>query len=785
MVRGLVLSSCLIVGSVRGSTSDSKFVGYACQEENLDSFAFCDTSLNIEARIDDLISRIDLGKAGPQLTARESVAYPELGVPDFYWGTNALHSIREYFCYDGRCPTAFPIPASFGASFNMSLAEDMARAFGYELRAAFNTNRSANDFTNLKHRVGLATWSPTINIVRDPRWGRNVEVPSEDPYLTGQYAKAYTVGVQSGPSKKYPMAAVTLKHWLAYSLEKYDGASRHTYDAEVSAYDLASTYMPGFEPAVKEGKALGVMCSYNEVNGAPTCGNPELTKILREDWGFDGYISSDTDACEDIYKTHHYSPDVEHAVAACLKGGTDINSGNTYKNHLEASLESGLTSNEDVLAALRNSFRVRFRLGLFDPKEKDENKEIGWEVVGRDEHKASSLLAAKQGMTLLKNDGDLLPFSPAKSLAVIGTDVDKLAHTIGNYQADNICLPGNVYSENVRTNCLTSIWDELRNTTVAMGGTATLVTEDSGKWTTAAIENAVAAAKASEQVLLFISNYNTEGGEGRDVTTFELEATQHALVDAVLKEVPQVVLVLINGGVIGWDTVLAQAPAVLEAWQPGPYGGVAVAETVFGRNNPGGKLPMTMYYSNFSQQSDFKNMSLQYGPGRTYRYLDPTFPVAYRFGHGLSYTTFELQGDVSAVTFTKATGTATVKLLVRNTGASSGDEVLQVYVRPPRALTTLEPEAPIVQKQLIAFQRVTVKAGEQRDVEFDIKAADFGLAGVDGDVKLHAGDYTIVCSRGHGKDIEVPVKVEVSEPVLLKKFRKFWQDATESATIVA
>ena len=359
-------------------------------------------------------------------------------------------------------------------------------------------------------------------------------------------------------------------------------------------------------------------------------------------------------------------------------------------------------------------------LGLFDPKARDENKDIGWEVVGSEKHKASSLLAAKQSMTLLRNDGNLLPFNPSQTLAVIGTDADDLSETIGNYNSDNICLPGDVYHKTyVNTDCLTSIWDELRNRTTAAGAKATLVTTKDGTWDKAAIAKAVAAAKGSEQTLLFASNFNTEGSEGEDVSTIALESSQRAMIEAVLKVKPNAALVLINGGILGWDEVLNRAPAVLGAWQPGAYGGRALAETVFGSNNPGGKLPVTWYFSNYTSAVHFEDMSMQAGPGRTYRYLEPDFPVAFKFGHGLSYSSFTLDwaGKApSTVALTNKSDRVTLKVEVANTGTVAGDEVVQIYMQPPRNLPTLHAEAPIVQKQLVAFRRVAVVQGTRRTV---------------------------------------------------------------------
>lgn len=218
-------------------------------------YKFCDTSLSLGARVGDLVPRLKSSEMASQLTARESTSLDRLGIPAYYWGTNALHSFREASCIAGPtgakvCPTAFPIPTNFGAAFNMSLARAMGASFGYELRALYNA-RSVHS---------LDTWSPTINIARDPRWGRNVEVPTEDPYLMAQYALGYTVGAQQGPDLATPMVGVTLKHWVGYSVEGGAGKySRHTLDAKISAYDLASSYMPPFEAPIVDGAAMGVM----------------------------------------------------------------------------------------------------------------------------------------------------------------------------------------------------------------------------------------------------------------------------------------------------------------------------------------------------------------------------------------------------------------------------------------------------------------------------------------------------------------------------------------------
>ena len=299
---------------------------------------FCDTALSMDARLDDLVPRVAVDETAGQLTARESPVLESLGIPAYYWGTNAIHGVEDVDCLTatGGCPTSFPAPCTMAASFNMTLVRDMGKVIGRELRAYYNA----------RVHNSLDTWSPTININRDPRWGRNVESPGEDPLLNGLYGTAYTQGLQQFTgTEKLVQAVVTLKHWLAYSIEGSQlarGTGRHNIDVAVSAYDLAHTYLPPFELAVKQGKALGVMCSYNAVNGLPTCGNPALNRTLREDWGFGGYVTSDTDACGDIVTGHpkgidHFPPRPTNGTDAtklCLMGGTDIDSGGTYLTYL-------------------------------------------------------------------------------------------------------------------------------------------------------------------------------------------------------------------------------------------------------------------------------------------------------------------------------------------------------------------------------------------------------------------------------------------------------------------
>jgi len=381
-------------------------------------------SLSLDERVDDLVSRITLEQAATQLTARESPSIaPPLNLPSYYWGTNAIHGVQNVACLStGACPTSFPAPCSLSAAWNPGLVEGMGSIIGKELRAYFNG----------KVHDSLDSWSPTINLNRDPRWGRNVESPGEDPLLCGTYGSAYTKGLQE-EDNGVRQATVTLKHWVAYSIEDYNNTTRHTEDAHVSEFDLSDSYFPAWEKTIKEGGAKGVMCSYNMLNGHPTCGNANLTAILKEDWGFTGYITSDTDSCGDIWESHKYETTGEEAVRDCLMSGTDIDSGSTYTHFLESAVKKGLVDKSYVDRALHNSYKMRFEMGLFDPKKPNKFRNITTKVVGEKASQAASLDAARQGMVLLKNDNDLLPFPSMGKIAVIGQASNDTNALTGSY----------------------------------------------------------------------------------------------------------------------------------------------------------------------------------------------------------------------------------------------------------------------------------------------------------------------------------------------------------------
>ena len=543
--------------------------------------------------------------------------------------------------------------------FNSSLVEEMGNVLGRELRAYYNA----------RVHNSLDTWSPTININRDPRWGRNVESPSEDPKLAADYGAAYTKGLQQlSDDTDLVQTVVTLKHWLAYSIENYKNVTRYNVDVKVSAFDLASTYLVAWENLIRDAGALGVMCSYNAVNGLPTCANPSLNRTLRELWNFKGYITSDTDSCQCILGGHPQGIDNfparptngTDATRQCLAGGTDINSGDTYHKYLANGVESG-GSDELARAALKNAFRMRFRMGLFDPQSENAFRKISLDEVGKSQD--LSLSAAKQSMVLLKNQDNLLPLKTNQKIAVIGQNVNDTMSMTGNYD-------GPLCPDSSNADCFPSIFDAI----FKINQNAEMFENISN------IDGACDVAKRSDAVVLVVDNFADGGGEGLDRVTVSLSDSQRALVDAIATTKVPFVLVLVNGGVISIDDLATSSPAILEAFMPGVQGGVAIAETIFGMNNPGGKLPVTFYNSHYIETVDFLNMSMV---NRTYRFYEGS-DVMYPFGFGLSYSDFQIEwkslsssSDV-IVEMNKETDPILLEVHVRNIQGPRGDEVVHV-----------------------------------------------------------------------------------------------------------
>ena len=378
----------------------------------------------LEKRVDDLLSRLTTPEKVSQMM-NDSPAIERLGIPAYNWWNECLHGVARA----GRA-TVFPEPVGLAATWDPGLIFRMATAISDEARA------KNNEFIRRGKRSiyqGHTFWTPNINLVRDPRWGRGMEAYGEDPYLVGRMAVEFIQGLQ-GNDPKYLKVVATAKHFAVHAGPE---SSRHSFDAKVEDADLTESYLPHFEAAILEGCAYSVMCAYNRVDGEPACASPRLLgDILRKQWGFSGYVVSDCGAVGDIFHGHHTVDSMAAAAARAVKAGTDLDCGNEYSALIPA-LQQKLIAEADIDAAVRRLLPARFRLGMFDPPERVPYTRIPYTVVDSEAHQALALEAARKSIVLLKNQGGLLPLKKTiKTLAVIGPNADNVESLLGNYNGE-------------------------------------------------------------------------------------------------------------------------------------------------------------------------------------------------------------------------------------------------------------------------------------------------------------------------------------------------------------
>jgi len=385
---------------------------------------FLDPAQPVTVRVDDLIHRMTLEEKVSQMQ-NQAIAIPRLGIPAYNWWSEGLHGVA----WSGYA-TLFPQAIGLAATWDTGLMHQVATTISTEARAKNSEALRRN--INIHDRFyGLDLWSPNINIFRDPRWGRGQETYGEDPYLTSRLGVAFVTGLQ-GDDPKYYKTISTPKHFVVHSGPE---STRHTANVNVSPHDLEDTYLPAFRATVIEGKAGSVMCAYNAVDSMPACANPNLlAKTLRQDWKFQGYVTSDCLAITDISVGHKYSVDLEHASAAAVRAGTDTTCGTEYSTLIKA-VHDGLISEAEIDTSVRRLFTARIRLGLFDPPSLVSYAQIPFSEDDSPAHRELSRKAAEESMVLLKNNGILPLAKSVKTIAAIGPNAAALAAIEGNYNA--------------------------------------------------------------------------------------------------------------------------------------------------------------------------------------------------------------------------------------------------------------------------------------------------------------------------------------------------------------
>jgi beta-glucosidase len=568
----------------------------------------------------------------------------------------------------------------------------------------------------------LTYWSPTINILRDPRWGRNEESYSEDPYLLSRMAVAFVKGFQ-GDHPKYLKAVATVKHFVANNSEY----NRHNGSADVSERWLREYYLAAFRAAITEGGAYSVMSAYNAINGVPASANNWLLNdILRGEWGFKGYVVSDCGAVSDVVHQHKYETDPEKAVALTAKAGTDLECETCeieqflYDKYLLNAYKKGYITHEDIDKNVKRLFRARFLLGEFDPPEDVPFTKIPRSKLDCQEHRDLALQAAREAMVLLKNENNILPLdkNSIKQVAVIGPNADIVE--LGGYSG----------SPSVRISPLQGLQNKLKGKAevVFSKGCSVMGKEeidwdeekDEPVWKILdekqSIKEAANLANNSDVAILFVGTNLSVANEAADRTNLDLPGNQLELIEEVYKANPQTIVVLINGMALTINWVNENIPGIIEAWYAGQAQGAAIADVIFGDYNPAGRLPVT-FHKTVEELPHLGDYDIT--RGRTYWFNKNE--VLYPFGHGLSYTTFEYSNlDISTNTIRSSEENEwVVSVDVQNTGNVKGDEVVQLYVK--------DLESSVIQpiKRLREFKRITLDKGDIKTVVFKLTNEDF------------------------------------------------------------
>jgi beta-glucosidase len=808
------------------------------------SYPMWNPDLPLEQRVNDVVSRLTLEEKVAQML-NSTPAIPRLGIPAYDWWNEVLHGVA-------RTPfkvTSYPQAIGMAATWDSSSLKTMADYSANEGRAIYNEALRLGR-TNERY-LGLTYWTPNINIFRDPRWGRGQETYGEDPFLTAMLGAAFVRGLQ-GDDPHYLKAAACAKHFAVHSGPE---PSRHSDNFNPSVYDLWDTYLPAFRELITKANVAGVMCAYNAVDTQPCCANDQLMNdILRKQWNFTGYVTSDCWAIDDFFKYHktHANPTVS-AVDAVMHG-TDIECGQTVYKTLVDAVKTGLITESQLDVSLRRLFTIRFRLGMFDPTSRVKFAQTSMDVLESEPHQQHALKMARQSIVLLKNASNTLPLKKnLKRIAVIGPNADNPIAVLGNYNGtpsrvvtllegireklgpsveivyekainftndtlllykdysafykmdrangvkaeyynnedlegqpvvtrmekdiDHLWAEGELPAAGMKpshfsarySTVFTAPADELLTFEVSADDGYRMYVDDSlyinawlrNRWGPRQLKLQVKKGKqyrlrleyhqsvGSASVRLKPGEYvktnfaglaqrlgdvdaiifaggispqlegeempvNAPGFNGGDRTSIQLPAVQTNLLRALHQTGKPVIFVMMTGSAIAIPWEAENLPAIVNSWYGGQSAGTAIADVLFGDYNPAGRLPVTFYKSD-ADLPDFMSYDMR---NRTYRYFKGQ--ALYPFGYGLSYSRFHYS-DIKVANSLKADQPLPVSVWVENKSERDGDEVVQLYISYP----DYKGRAPL--RALKGFQRIHLKAGERRQIQFTLMPDDLEL----------------------------------------------------------
>lgn len=664
---------------------------------------------------------------------------------------NAKHTIQRWFvektrlgipvdftnegirglCHDRA--TYFPAQCGQGATWNKKL---IARIGEVEAKEAV-----ALGYTNI--------YSPILDIAQDPRWGRCVETYGEDPYLVGELGKQMITSLQ-----KYNLVA-TPKHFAVYSIPIGGRDGKTRTDPHVAPREMRTLYIEPFRMAFQEAGALGVMSSYNDYDGEPITGSYHfLTEILRQEWGFKGYVVSDSEAVEFISNKHKVADTYEDGIAQAVNAGLNIRTHFTppadFILPLRKAVDNGKISQETLDKRVAEILRIKFRLGLFDNPYRGNGKQAE-QIVHSKEHQAVSLEAARQSLVLLKNETNLLPLSKSiRSIAVIGPNANEQTQLICRYGPANAPIK-TVYQ---------GIKELLPHTEVIYKKGCDIIDPhfpeseilDFPKTAEEVqlMEEAIRAAKQAEVVVMVLEGNELTVREDRSRTSLNLPGRQEELLKAVCATGKPIILVMLDGRASSINYAAAHIPAILHAWFPGEFCGQAVAEALFGDYNPGGRLAVT-----FPKSVGQIPFAFPFKPGSDESSSTSVYGALYPFGHGLSYTTFTYSDLHISPSHQGVQGDIHVSCKIKNTGKIKGDEVVQLYLRDEISSVTT------YTKVLRGFERISLKAGEEQTVHFRLRPQDLGLWDKNMNFRVELGSFKVMLGAS-STDIRLHGQFEIT-----------------------
>lgn len=592
-------------------------------------------------------------------------------------------------------------------------------------------------------------YSPILDIAQDPRWGRCVETYGEDPYLVGELGKQMITSLQ-----KYNLVA-TPKHFAVYSIPIGGRDGKTRTDPHVAPREMRTLYIEPFRMAFQEAGALGVMSSYNDYDGEPITGSYHfLTEILRQEWGFKGYVVSDSEAVEFISNKHKVADTYEDGIAQAVNAGLNIRTHFTppadFILPLRKAVDNGKISQETLDKRVAEILRIKFRLGLFDNPYRGNGKQAE-QIVHSKEHQAVSLEAARQSLVLLKNETHLLPLSKSiRSIAVIGPNADEQTQLICRYGPANAPIK-TVYQ---------GIKELLPHTEVIYKKGCDIIDPhfpeseilDFPKTAEEVqlMEEAIRAAKQAEVVVMVLGGNELTVREDRSRTSLNLPGRQEELLKAVCATGKPVILVMLDGRASSINYAAAHVPAILHAWFPGEFCGQAVAEALFGDYNPGGRLAVT-----FPKSVGQIPFAFPFKPGSDESSSTSVYGALYPFGHGLSYTTFTYSDLHISPSHQGVQGDIHVSCKIKNTGKIKGDEVVQLYLRDEISSVTT------YTKVLRGFERISLKAGEEQTVHFRLRPQDLGLWDKNMNFRVELGSFKVMLGAS-STDIRLHGQFEIT-----------------------